>query len=57
MNVRKIRSYEDDFHLAEFAEQAQQIYIDVHRALAEWVGLVQAILGRSCSTLPRNHGG
>ncbi|EEC07238.1 conserved hypothetical protein [Ixodes scapularis] len=35
MNVRKIRSYEDDFHLAEFAEQAQQIYIDVHRALAE----------------------
>lgn len=35
MDVRKIRSFEDEFHLAEFAEQAQDIYINVHRALAE----------------------
>lgn len=33
--VRKIKSYEDDFDLPEFAEKAQQIYITAHRLLAE----------------------
>lgn len=34
MAVRKIRSYEEDFEPPEFAEQAQQIYIKAHEAMA-----------------------
>jgi len=35
MSVRKIRRYEEDFDPRTFADEAQQIYIDAHRALAE----------------------
>jgi len=34
-SVRKIRKYDEDFDPRVFAEEAQQIYIDAHRALAE----------------------
>lgn len=32
--VRKIRSYDEDFEPPEFAEQAQEIYIKAHQAMA-----------------------
>lgn len=32
--VRKIRSYEEDFDAVDFAEHAQQVYVDAHVALA-----------------------
>lgn len=32
--VRKIRSYEDDFDAVEFAQHAQQVYVDAHQALS-----------------------
>lgn len=35
MALRKIRNFEEDFDVAEFAEKMQQIYIDAHAALAE----------------------
>jgi len=34
-SVRKIRRYDEDFDPRDFAEAAQQIYIDAHRALAD----------------------
>ncbi|KAH7950948.1 hypothetical protein HPB52_003261 [Rhipicephalus sanguineus] len=34
MNLRKIRAYEDEFDLVEFADVAQDIYIEAHKALA-----------------------
>lgn len=34
MNLRKIRSYEDGFDLVEFADTAQEIYVEAHKALA-----------------------
>ncbi|XP_064471916.1 large ribosomal subunit protein mL45-like [Ornithodoros turicata] len=33
--IRKVRGFEDDFDITEFAELAQQIYIDTHKALAD----------------------
>ncbi|XP_050034895.1 large ribosomal subunit protein mL45 [Dermacentor andersoni] len=33
MNLRKIRAYEDEFDLVEFADIAQDIYIEAHKAL------------------------
>nr|CAG4637341.1 EOG090X0DDP [Ceriodaphnia reticulata]SVE73187.1 EOG090X0DDP [Ceriodaphnia reticulata] len=33
--VRKIRSFDDDFSPKEFPEEAQKIYINAHKALAE----------------------
>ena len=33
--VRKIRQYIEDFDAREFAEQAQEVYINAHKALAE----------------------
>lgn len=35
MAVRKIRQFDEDFDPKLFAEEAQQIYIDMHKALAE----------------------
>jgi large subunit ribosomal protein L45 len=35
MAVRKIRNYEEDFSTSDFAEQAQEIYLKAHKALAE----------------------
>ena len=37
MAVKKIRQYDDDFELKEFAEEAQQIYINLHNALVKYV--------------------
>jgi len=34
-SVRKIRKYEENFDPRDFADQAQQIYVDAHRALAD----------------------
>lgn len=34
MSLRKIRAYEDEFDLVEFADTAQDIYIEAHKALA-----------------------
>lgn len=34
LSVRKIRNYDEDFEPPEFAEQAQQIYIKAHEAMA-----------------------
>lgn len=34
MSVRKIRSYDEDFEPPEFAEKAQEIYIQAHEAMA-----------------------
>ena len=35
--LRKIRQYDEDFDPKLFAEEAQQIYIDSHIALMEYV--------------------
>jgi large subunit ribosomal protein L45 len=35
MSVRKIRSFEDDFNLPDFVEEAREIYIHAHEAMAE----------------------
>lgn len=34
-HLRTIRQFESDFDLREFAEFANQLYIDVHNALAD----------------------
>nr|XP_037278763.1 probable 39S ribosomal protein L45, mitochondrial isoform X1 [Rhipicephalus microplus] len=34
MNLRKIRAYEDEFDLVEFADVAQDLYVEAHKALA-----------------------
>jgi len=34
MAFRKIRQFDEDFDTSEFAQHAQQIYIDVHKAVA-----------------------
>ncbi|XP_063594457.1 large ribosomal subunit protein mL45-like [Penaeus indicus] len=36
MAVRKIRQFDEDFDPKVFAEEAQQIYIDMHKALADF---------------------
>ncbi|KAK8780492.1 hypothetical protein V5799_018166 [Amblyomma americanum] len=35
MNLRKIRAFEDEFDLVEFADTAQEIYVEAHKALAD----------------------
>lgn len=35
MHLRKVRSFEDEFDLVEFAEHAQELYVEAHKALAE----------------------
>lgn len=35
MAVRKIRKYEDEFDVKKFGDEAQEIYIKAHKALAE----------------------
>lgn len=35
--VRKIRSYDEDFSPKDFSEEAQEIYIKAHEALAKFV--------------------
>lgn len=35
MSVRKIRKYEEDFDPKEWVEEAQEIYLNAHRALAD----------------------
>lgn len=35
MAIRKIRQFDEDFDPKVFAEEAQQIYVDMHKALAE----------------------
>lgn len=35
MAVRKIGKFEEDFNTSDFADQAQEIYIKAHKALAE----------------------
>ena len=37
MATRKIRQYEEEFTPQEFAEQAKEIYIKAHKALAKYV--------------------
>jgi large subunit ribosomal protein L45 len=37
MAVRKVKTYEDDFDQAEFAQTAQDIYVKAHEALAKSV--------------------
>ncbi len=37
MAFRKIRQYDEDFVGPTFAKEAQQIYLDVHKAVAELV--------------------
>lgn len=37
MAFRKIRQYDEDFVGPQFAKEAQQIYLDVHKAVAELV--------------------
>lgn len=36
MAIRKIRQFDEDFDTPQFAVQAQQIYIDAHKALADF---------------------
>jgi large subunit ribosomal protein L45 len=35
MAVRKIKSFEEDFSTKYFPEEAQEIYLKAHKALAE----------------------
>lgn len=35
MAIRKIRQFDEDFDPKVFAEKAQEIYVDAHKALAE----------------------
>jgi hypothetical protein len=34
MAFRKIRQFDEDFDASDFSDQAQQIYLDVHKAVA-----------------------
>lgn len=34
--VRKIRSFEEDFEVADFVQQAQDIYINAHTFMARY---------------------
>ncbi|KAK8729209.1 hypothetical protein OTU49_008677, partial [Cherax quadricarinatus] len=49
MAIRKIRQYDEDFDPKDFAEEAQKIYIDTHKALADFdkVRLHQTVTERA----------
>lgn len=34
MAIRKIKSYDEEFNVTDFSEQAKEIYINAHNALA-----------------------